>query len=339
MQSLLHKLMQDAFDIDLDLLDSKNSDRNSLVSESSRFYLDEEGQPHSTDDDPGQLTAYPSTLGWYSNGQVHRDDGPAWVTSEGWVPKIEEWYSRGLRHRDDGPAVVRNDLGHEEKTEYWHDGILSDTEEPKPGGVYNGLLIPKSSPPTDDYTGWWDDELGSYYFGGGVVDSAGDQPAVILYDGTQIWVKQGYIHRDDNPAVALTTPQGSLSMWFQNGLVYRDSTDGPAIVIQSELPFDRAVIFEAFVERGLYHSDADPAFIWNQVGPDGKLSISKVFKRGAGRLPNHDPAGWNSCGYSDRGKPLEVPQLFLYEKNDHIISSMTRVQFMLEKMRHDLHLL
>jgi len=38
---------------------------------------------------------------YYKNGQIHRDDGPAFANSHG--DKV--WYQNGKKHRDSGPAV------------------------------------------------------------------------------------------------------------------------------------------------------------------------------------------------------------------------------------------
>ena len=62
---------------------------------------------------------------WYKDGKLHREDGPAYINSDGtqyWckVDKIhredgpaiiypsgrQEWWKDGERHRDDGPAII-----------------------------------------------------------------------------------------------------------------------------------------------------------------------------------------------------------------------------------------
>lgn len=41
---------------------------------------------------------------WYNkSGQLHRDDGPAYISAG-----TEKWYQNGVLHRSDGPAVVKN---------------------------------------------------------------------------------------------------------------------------------------------------------------------------------------------------------------------------------------
>jgi hypothetical protein len=38
---------------------------------------------------------------WYINGKLHREDGPAMITSDG----IKRWFLKGEYHREDGPAI------------------------------------------------------------------------------------------------------------------------------------------------------------------------------------------------------------------------------------------
>jgi hypothetical protein len=47
---------------------------------------------------------------WYLNGQLHRDDGPAFESIYG----DKWWYLNGKKHRDDGPAVELKNGG-----KYW----------------------------------------------------------------------------------------------------------------------------------------------------------------------------------------------------------------------------
>ena len=42
---------------------------------------------------------------WYFNGELHREDGPAFEESDG----SKEWYLNGKLHREDGPACEYSD--------------------------------------------------------------------------------------------------------------------------------------------------------------------------------------------------------------------------------------
>lgn len=61
-------------------------------------------------------------LFYYSNGDLHRENGPAIEWSDG----TKEWYVRGVRHRSDGPAVI-----YPSNTKAWYkNGIYTKTEYP-----------------------------------------------------------------------------------------------------------------------------------------------------------------------------------------------------------------
>ena len=51
---------------------------------------------------------------WYSKGKLHREDGPAIEDANG----DKEWYINGQRHREDGPAIEGVN-GHKE---WWING-------------------------------------------------------------------------------------------------------------------------------------------------------------------------------------------------------------------------
>ena len=42
---------------------------------------------------------------WYKDGELHREDGPARIHSNG----TKVWYKDGKLHREDGPAVIKKD--------------------------------------------------------------------------------------------------------------------------------------------------------------------------------------------------------------------------------------
>ena len=57
-----------------------------------------DGELH-RDNGPAIITSYGSKF-WYNNGKLHRLDGPAVESAHG----SKYWYKDGLRHRDNGPA-------------------------------------------------------------------------------------------------------------------------------------------------------------------------------------------------------------------------------------------
>ena len=48
---------------------------------------------------------------WYQNGEMHRDDGPAFITRHG----EKKWFQHGKLHRENGPAGIT-----EYGTKYWY---------------------------------------------------------------------------------------------------------------------------------------------------------------------------------------------------------------------------
>ena len=48
---------------------------------------------------------------WRLHGQLHRADGPAWISTEG----TKSWYQNDLLHRVDGPAVE-----HSNGSRHWY---------------------------------------------------------------------------------------------------------------------------------------------------------------------------------------------------------------------------
>ena len=62
---------------------------------------------------------------WCVNGQLHREDGPAFVSSDGG----QQWYLNGRRHRENGPAVVYADGGQE----WWLNGVIIPEMKPLSG--------------------------------------------------------------------------------------------------------------------------------------------------------------------------------------------------------------
>lgn len=64
-----------------------------------------EAESVALDDQPTSVEAPDGTEEWWSNGRLHRADGPAVVFSTG----TQQWYSEGLKHRSDGPAVIFSD--------------------------------------------------------------------------------------------------------------------------------------------------------------------------------------------------------------------------------------
>ena len=98
-------------------------------------------------------------LVWYKNGQRHREDGPAYIGSDG----TEMWYKEGQRHREDGPAYIGSD-----GTEMWY----KEGQRHREGGP--ACIYPNKKE-------WFQNDL----------RHREDGPAIIWRDGYQEWYKNG----------------------------------------------------------------------------------------------------------------------------------------------------
>lgn len=63
---------------------------------------------------------YPNRIEYFSDGQKHRESGPAIEWSDGGC----EWWFEGQRHREDGPAIEMAD-----GSKYWYISGKQYTEE------------------------------------------------------------------------------------------------------------------------------------------------------------------------------------------------------------------
>lgn len=73
------------------------------------------------DCEDGSHTGPDGTIFWIKNGMIHRDDGPARVTTYG----TKQWYVNDKLHRMDGPAV--ESVGHKA---WWFNGIMHRDDGP-----------------------------------------------------------------------------------------------------------------------------------------------------------------------------------------------------------------
>jgi hypothetical protein len=179
---------------------------------------------------------------WHQFGRLHREptEGPTFIQVANDENTVTfEWYQYGYRHRTDGPAHVVLHL-----TDF-HSGLLAKLQTNQ--DLTNSDI--------DEFL----DELGrsnaieSKWYQYGKLDRDEDMPAVILYNGTEMWYQEGDLHRGpdsdgiEQPAIiknggfeayyrhgqrhrisgpALITELGD-KFWYQYGLRHR--TDGPAV--------------------------------------------------------------------------------------------------------------
>jgi hypothetical protein len=121
---------------------------------------------------------------WYKDGQLHREDGPAYERADG----SKLWFFNGNLHRQDGPAVEDTD-GRKE----WY---INDQLHREDGPAYEGA----------DGRKFWCIN-GQYH--------REDGPAIEYADGDKFWYIRGQLHREDGPAIEYA--DGSKE-WHLNGV-------------------------------------------------------------------------------------------------------------------------
>lgn len=122
---------------------------------------------------------------YHLDGKLHREDGPAIVTADGY----EAWYMYGKLHREGGPAVSRKD-GYQ----VWYRWGSYHRED--------GPAIV------------WPDGTQEYRVYGKIHRE--DGPAIIEADGRMAWYRYDKLHREDGPAIEC--PGGKREWWVDGVL-------------------------------------------------------------------------------------------------------------------------
>jgi hypothetical protein len=122
---------------------------------------------------------------WYKDGQLHREDGPAYERADG----SKLWFFNGNLHRQDGPAVEDTD-GRKE----WY---INDQLHREDGPAYEGA----------DGRKFWCIN-GQYH--------REDGPAIEYADGDKFWYINGQLHREDGPACELADGR---KKWYLNDVL------------------------------------------------------------------------------------------------------------------------
>jgi hypothetical protein len=95
----------------------------------------------------GKYTDKYGTQRWWKDGNLHREDGPAYINSDG----TQIWYKDDKRHREDGPAIIYPD-----GSQMWYkDGNLHREDGPaviRPNGTQYWYISSKNI--TNDIINW-----------------------------------------------------------------------------------------------------------------------------------------------------------------------------------------
>jgi len=135
---------------------------------------------------------------WYKNGQLHRENGAAFIRSGGGFDTIKEWYQNGLIHNDNGPAMITKSPYGKWTKEWYKDGELHrDGDDP--------AIINSSEE--------------NYWYKNGHLHR--DHGPAIIKQNSKHWYKNGVLHREDGPAVQSPQIKGFYrepgEEWWING--------------------------------------------------------------------------------------------------------------------------
>ena len=118
---------------------------------------------------PEYITDHEGGKQWRLHGQLHRVDGPAWISTEG----TKSWYQNDLLHRVDGPAVE-----HSNGSRHWYlNGKRHREDGPAFYDIETALIYAHPSP--------------------NIRPRTPSSPA----NGSSHWYLNGKRHREDGPSV------------------------------------------------------------------------------------------------------------------------------------------
>jgi hypothetical protein len=196
---------------------------------------------------------------------LHREDGPARITTTLGGARIEEWWLHGKRRREGGPAIVT----------YHADGSTAKEE--------------------------WYQVLPGLGFDG--VRHRSDGPAVITNDSaagshSEEWWRAGKRHRDaeDGPAVVSVDNDYSIIRYQECDQLHRE--DGPAVV---EINGDSGQTSKTWYRRGKHNCENGPAFI--RTFADGARTekyydvVGRTHRVGAPAVIHYRPDGTVICSH------------------------------------------
>ena len=214
---------------------------------------------------------------WYRNGQLHREGGPARIRyyRNGQI-EIIEWYAEGKLHNCHyDPAVV----------EYEPDGTIRYRCYCTEGKIIRESIYMRTNPKSD-----WKIRIDKRYYRDGhlymeewylvkfrqnqeeiTVPHRDNGPALKYLNSkkwSEIWYKDGKIHRDGHPAVIEYYSDGEIKTeaWYKDGELHRK--DGPAVV---EYYRNGQKYIEEWYVNGKRHRENGPALIkYNQDGGEIK---------------------------------------------------------------------
>ena len=160
---------------------------------------------------------------WYKDGKKHNEDFPAKIEINAEGRLTEYYFTNGVLHRDDGPAFIEYCIKEEYYNEYYYEyfskeGIRKNISsiDRRQFNLYTEIWFRNGSKHRDD--------------GPAKTHWRADGPLFM-----QVWYQNGMKHRgNDEPSNIEYYPNGSLyiEMWNSNGKCHREG-DLPSFIMYS----------------------------------------------------------------------------------------------------------
>lgn len=186
----------------------------------------------------GSYTDFGGNKFWYSEGERHREGGPAIE----WATGTKEWFQHGKHHREDGPAVIThrgNRAWFRDGRHHREDGPAVITHNGDKKWYQEGVLHRTGGPAIEYADG------SEVWYMGGEIHRCGGYPAVIRASGEMIWYWKGKIDRNRRWGPAIVGPNRALK-FYENG----EKVDAPLKApLHYEYPFYPKEAFKEDQER------------------------------------------------------------------------------------------
>lgn len=218
---------------------------------------------------------------YWSNGKLHRKDGPAVIYEDG----TQEWWLEGIRHRYDGPAIYNPNkkivvnIKHgkiENQVSTYYGGLLETFIDPV---ILIQILskitttceyIPSKTEKIKDKTCFYENgmlvyetyEKSSQNFYKYGVKHNDKAPAVIDNVNLQeIWYYYGMLHNTKGPAYIHITPKFTYYMWYQFGRLQSLNDDPAYLKVENKT---KNITELSHYHKGKLHRENGPAVIMKE---------------------------------------------------------------------------
>lgn len=218
---------------------------------------------------------------YWSNGKLHRKDGPAVIYEDG----TQEWWLEGIRHRYDGPAIYNPhkkivvNIKHgkiENQVSTYYGGLVEIFIDPailiEALSKINTVseYIPSKVERIKDKTCFYENGMLVYetyekssqnFYKYGVKHNE-KAPAVIDNVNLQeIWFYYGLLHNNKDPAYIHITPKFTYYMWYQFGRLQSLNDDPAYLKVENKT---KNITELSHYHKGKLHRENGPAVIMKE---------------------------------------------------------------------------